>query len=372
MAGSDILVIGAGVVGCSIAHELASRGARVAVIDERNHAAGATQASGGMLAPFSEAADDAPLLDAGRRSLDLYDTFVARVTSDSGQLVTYTRTGTLHVAQTEPGLDRLMCLHRNLATIGVAAEAVSPAHATAGEPALGRQVLGGLLIPGQGLVSATQLTDALRTATRRLGGRFLDPATVTRVSGNERMVRVETSNGVVEAYRSVLAAGAWCTHIVVDGAECPVPVRPVRGQLLHLGWPTPQTTRIVWSERCYTVPWPDGTLLVGATVEDAGFDQRTTVAGVHSLTAAVADLFPGAADAEVRSVRAGLRPATPDGCPIIGWSESVASLFYATGHYRNGVLLAPLTAAVVADAILDNRLDPSVAHLTRPARFGRI
>ena len=372
MAGPDILVIGAGVVGCAIAHELASRGARVAVLDHRNYPGGATQASGGMLAPFSEAADDAPLLGMGRRSLDLYDNFVARVTSDSGQPVMYARTGTLHVAQTEPGLDRLKRLHRTLTSEGIVAEELSPEGATECEPALTDQVLGGVLIPAQGLVSAPQLTEALRTATVRLGGRVLEPAKVLRVSGDARAVRVETSNGVEEAHRAVLAAGAWCSQIVVDGAECPVPVRPVRGQLLHLGWPQPLTTRIVWSERCYTVPWPDGTLLVGATVEDAGFDQRTTVTGVHNLTAAIADLLPGAADAEVRSVRAGLRPATPDGSPLIGWSEAVERLFYATGHYRNGVLLAPLTAAVAADAILDNRLDPSVAQLTRPARFGRI
>ncbi len=113
-------------------------------------------------------------------------------------------------------------------------------------------------------------------------------------------------------------------------------------------------------------------MLVGATVEEVGFDPRATVAGAQQLIAALGDLLPAAGSAELRSVRAGLRPATTDGLPIIGWSQAVESLIYATGHYRNGVLLAPLTATVVADAILDNHLDPAVAHLTCPGRFGRL
>lgn len=369
---SDILVIGAGIVGCAIAHELASRGARVAVLDERSCPGGATHASGGMLAPFSEAADHAPLLGIGRRSLDMYDNFVARVAADADRVIPYARTGTLHVAQTESGLARLERLHANLTSEGIVAHALSAKDVTSCEAAVTPTVLGGVLIPTQGLVSAPHLTDALRLATARLGGRFPDPARVQRVSGDAHGVRIETTSGLFHAPKAVLAAGAWSGQIAIDGAPSAVPVRPVRGQLLHLGWPQPATSRIVWSERCYTVPWPDGTMLVGATVEDVGFDQRSTVAGVHDLLMATRDLFPSAGGAELRSVRAGLRPATPDGLPIIGWSEAVGSLIYATGHYRNGVLLAPLTATVIADAVLENRLDETVSRLTSPGRFGRL
>ena len=150
-----------------------------------------------------------------------------------------------------------------------------------------------------------------------------------------------------------------------------VPVKPVRGQLLHLGWNGPQLARITWDERCYLVPWRDGTLLVGATVEDAGFEERTTVGGIHQLFEAACALVPNAWNASLLSARVGLRPGNPDPLPIIGWSSAVPRLMYATGHYRNGILLAPLTAQLVADAMLGAGDDPALA-LTSPARFGKI
>ena len=150
-----------------------------------------------------------------------------------------------------------------------------------------------------------------------------------------------------------------------------MPLTPIRGQLLHLGWNGRPVSRITWGERCYAVPWQDGTLLVGATLEDVGFDERTTVAGVKGLLEAVCDLLPHAAAAHLASARAGLRPATPDQLPVVGWSSAVPRLMYATGHYRNGVLLAPLTAQIVAEAVMDGRRDPAF-DFTDPGRFGRL
>jgi glycine/D-amino acid oxidase-like deaminating enzyme len=169
----------------------------------------------------------------------------------------------------------------------------------------------------------------------------------------------------------VLAAGAWSGQVRLDGIEDSVPVKPIRGQLLHLRWQGAPVQRVTWDERCYTIPWADGTLLVGATVEDAGFEERTTVAGVRDLLEAACDLLPHAWTAHVLSARVGLRPASPDGLPIIGWSDVLPGLMYATAHYRNGVLLTPLTAQLVADAIVERRLDPAL-ELTRPGRFGRL
>jgi len=148
-------------------------------------------------------------------------------------------------------------------------------------------------------------------------------------------------------------------------------VRPVRGQLLHLGWTGTPLRRVTWSERCYLVPWEDGTLLVGATVEEAGFDERTTAAGVRDLLDAACDVVPRAWNAGFLAARAGLRPASADGLPVIGPSSVVPNVMYATGHYRNGVLLAPLTAQLVADAMLENRVDPLLTMVS-PARFGEL
>jgi glycine/D-amino acid oxidase-like deaminating enzyme len=143
----------------------------------------------------------------------------------------------------------------------------------------------------------------------------------------------------------------------------------VRGQLLRLAWRGPSLRRVTWSDRCYVVPWEDGTLLVGATVEDAGFDERTTVAGVRDLLEAAAELVPEAWTAGFIDARAGLRPGTPDELPMVGRSCVFDNVVYATGHYRNGILLAPLTAALVAGLMIDGQDDP-LLRLISPSRFG--
>ena len=368
---SDIVVIGAGIVGCAIAAELARRGASVSILDDRAPGAGATQASGGMLAPYSEAADGGPLLALGARSLNLFDQFVAILEADSNLSVGYERTGTLHVARAEESLGEFDATRRELAAMGVASNRLSPSEACACEPNLAPDVFGALLIPTQGLVSAPDMTHALAIAAERRGATCLAPARAHRISAREDGVEIETDRGRVRAGAVVLAAGAWSGQIAIDRVEARIPVKPVRGQLLHLGWVGMPVTRITWDERCYLVPWRDGTLLVGATVEDAGFEEKATVAGVTRLLEAVCGLLPNATMASLSSVRVGLRPGSPDGLPIIGWSEVVPGLMYATGHYRNGVLLAPLTAQLVADAMIDGSRDPALA-LTAPSRFGRL
>ena len=156
----------------------------------------------------------------------------------------------------------------------------------------------------------------------------------------------------------VLAAGAWTNAI--DGVRTP-PLRPVRGQLLHLGWHGDPLPAIVWGPECYIVPRTDGALLVGATVEDAGFDERTTAAGVRDLLDAACELLPEARRASFLGARVGLRPATPDALPAIGPDSDFPGVVHASGHYRNGVLLAPLTARLIADWILERQRAPAFA-----------
>jgi glycine oxidase len=155
----------------------------------------------------------------------------------------------------------------------------------------------------------------------------------------------------------------------VEGVPA-VAVKPVRGQLLHLAWPTAQPLRhVLWGPDCYIVPWLNGRVLVGATVEDAGFDERATAAGVRDLLEAGCTLVPHLWQASFREVRVGLRPSSPDGLPIVGRSMVIPGLVYATGHYRNGVLLAPLTAALVKDVVLGSGADQALATLA-PSRLG--
>jgi glycine oxidase len=368
-APTDITVIGGGIVGCAIAFELASRGASVRVVDDRPAGMGATQASAGMLTPYHEAHGGSQLLDLALRSLELFDTFVERATAASGMAPVYHRTGSLQVASRDETMTRLEGLAAWLGGRGVMVEMVDAEGARDLEPHLSADVRGGLLIPAHGFVAAADLTRALATAARRHGAQILEQDRVTRVGVRGGDLVVETGRGSLTTGAVVLAAGSWSGQIDVDGCRARLPVRPVRGQMLQLAWNGPPMRRVTWGERCYLVPWDDGTLLVGATVEEAGFDERTTAAGVRDLIEAACDLVPGVWTAGFRAARAGLRPATPDDLPVIGMSERLPNLMYATGHYRSGVLLAPITAQVVADALLDDRLDPLLAA-TRPGRFG--
>ena len=366
---SDIIVVGAGIIGCAIACELARRGASVALLDERHTGMGATQASAGVLAPYIEAEAGSPLLTLGVRSLDLFDGFITRISSDSGVAVPYRRTGTLDLALQDAGMRKLRSTAAFLTSRGVDAEIVDGPAALMEEPHLTADVVGGLLIPAHGFVAAGELTRALVAAARRHGAQVTEGTRVRRIVGADRGLLVETSRGTIVGNSVVLAAGSWSGQIDNPGVLARLPVRPVRGQLLHLAWDGPSLRRVTWSEHCYLVPWDDGTVLVGATVEEAGFDERTTVAGVRDLLEGACELLPRVRTAGFLGARVGLRPATPDALPIIGASVWLPNLFYATGHYRNGVLLAPLTAQLVADALIDNHLDPALTVLA-PQRFG--
>ena len=367
---SDVLVVGAGVVGCATAFELVRRGVTVRLVDDRVPGMGATQASAGMLAPHNEAREDGALLKLTASGLDRFDDFVARVTDASGVSVEYRRTGTLDVALEADSMPRLARNAERLNAKGIEATMLDAGAVRAREPQLTDAAHGGLLIHEQGYVSASGLTAALLSGLSRRG---TSPPAMTRVRRIRREgsgLAAETDAGTLVAGTIVLAGGSWSGQVPIDGVD-PAPVRPIRGQLLRLGWRGDALTRVTWSEHCYLVPWADGTLLVGATVEDAGFEERATVGGIRELMDAVSTLVPRAGLATFEGVRVGLRPATPDDLPIIGPSEALPNLMYATGHYRNGVLLAPLTAELVAGAIVDGRFDP-LLDLTRPSRFGRL
>ena len=367
----DIIVVGAGIIGCAVAYELARRGASVQVVDPRAAGMGATQASAGVLAPYIEAHEGSPLLNLAVRSLDLFDEFVMQVSADSAIVVPYRRTGTIDVATGDGSMEALRAAAEVLAHCGVPAELVDGAAARAEEPHLAADVVGALIVPAHGFVAAGELTRALVAAARRHGAQLIDRGRVHRIFRVDGDLVVDTDRGSLVGNAVVLAAGSWSGQIDVAEVALRVPVRPVRGQLLRLSWSGPPLRRVVWSERCYLVPWEDGTLLVGATEEEAGFDERTTVAGVRDLLEAACDLVPHGWTAGFLGARVGFRPGSADQMPVIGASHVLPNLMYATGHYRNGVLLAPLTARLVADALLENRIDPAL-ETTSPQRFGAL
>ena len=362
----DVLIIGAGIVGCAVADELTRRGAEVMVLDPRGICQGASQASAGMLAPFSEGRHDPVMLALGARSLQMYDAFVDRIRSD-GHQVGYARNGSLDVALDEPGAEMLQATARELERDGVACTWLNRPMLAREEPALTTEAAAGLRVAAHGAVAVAPLVESLWNAAEKRGAQ-LRMSGATAISPGHGTVRVQTDDGPIDAPHVVLAAGSWAGRISLPGGAS-LPVKPVRGQLLALGWRSERLRQTVWGPGCYAVPWDDGTVLVGATVEDAGFDEVATVDGVTSLGGAMTRLVPGAGRAAVVEVRVGLRPGSPDDRPIIGPSSLVEGLVYATGHFRNGALLAPLTARAVADLVGGTALDPVLAPCA-PGRLG--
>ena len=364
-----VIVVGAGIIGAAIAERLAVRGAEVTLLDMRAPGRGASQASAGILAPYTEAHRLSPLLDLGVRSLSLYDDFVAGVVERSGRSVEYARTGTLEVAfdahedrgqrETAEWLSGRAIEHRLL----------DAADARAFEPTLAPETTGGLFVAAHGFVAVRALVAAL-VHSARFHGAVLETGTeVVEIVSSADGVQVKSRDRRWEADAVVLAAGSWSKTVRVAGATT-LPVRPIRGQLLQLRWAgSDLPRRVVWASDCYVVPSVDQSLLVGATMEDVGFDERSTVDAVEGLMRAVMRVLPAARDASLTEVRVGLRPHA-DELPAIGPLPQAARVTIATGHYRNGVLLAPLTAEIVSNYVLDGVTDPAF-DVTTPARFVR-
>jgi glycine oxidase len=359
----DVLVIGAGIIGCSVARELGRRGVGVRMFEARTVGAGATQASAGILAPYIEGHDRGPLFDLGVRSLGMYDAFVREVSEESGLSVEYRRCGTLEVATDTASAARLQATAKGEPIL----RWLDASAARSQEGALAASIEGALLASGHGYVAVPSLMDALAWAALRHGVQIEAAHRVTGIRASRQGATISTDDGTSwSADRVVIAAGSWAGRLDIDDPAATA-VRPIRGQLLRLHWHGAPLNHIVWGPDCYVVPWQNSNVLVGATVEDVGFDERTTAAGVRDLLDAVCELLPEAWRATFIEARVGLRPATGDGLPFLGPSERSDRIVYATGHYRNGVLLAPLTAQLVADLIVQGKKDAALETL-RPDR----
>ena len=282
---SDVIVVGAGIIGCAVAEELARRGASVEIVDDRPIGMGATQASAGVLAPYIEAREDGPLFDLTVRSLDLFDQFVARVSEDAGVAVPYRRTGTIDIATSEPELRELEARAAMLARRGVTAHLLDVAATRAEEPLVAESAVGGALEIGlHGFVAAGELTRALVGAARRHGAQLLEPSRVRRIEEAERRPDRRYRLRLADRQRG----GRGRRELVGRSSDRWRP-RPAAGPA---GAQPASVARLdrraaaachLESPHYYIVPWDDGTLLVGATVEEAGFDERTTVAGVTAI-----------------------------------------------------------------------------------------
>jgi glycine oxidase len=348
----DAIFVGGGVVGLSCAWRAAERGARVVVLERAEPPAGATNVAAGMLAPVGELTFGEPeLLELTLASARLYPQFVAELEAASGMAMGYTECGALHVALDRDEAAQLRRRHDLQRSLELEAEWLAPRACRALEPGLTPSFNGGVHAAGEAAIDPRALARALAAAARVAGAELRTGCEVVDgVWEGERLAGVRTAAGEeLRAETVVLANGAWSGATAWLPEEARPPVRPVKGEVVELGSRDgePPCGRILASERVYLVPRGDGRLIVGATVEEQGYDTTVTAGGVHELLREAYRLLPEVAEMELLGAVAGLRPGTPDNLPRIG-PGAIAGLTLATGHYRNGILLAPLTADRIA------------------------
>jgi glycine oxidase len=365
---ADLLVVGAGLIGLACALEAADDGRDVLVLDAGG-AERASEVAAGMIAPVGEASwGEERLLAAALDSARRWPGWAARLEKRSGKPVGYRRCGALHVGLDRDEAAELRRLHELHTGLGLESTWLSAGACRRLEPGLSTDVAGGVEAPGEGEADPRLALAALRSACAEASVR-IEPGRVERVLiGGDSVRGVALEGGEMLAASTVLiAAGARLAALCPPGVG--VPVRPVKGEIVRLrARPGEEPCeRIVAGERVYIVPRASGEVVVGATVEDRGFDLRVTAGGVHELLREAYRTLPEIAELELAGCVAGLRPATPDNEPAIGWTE-VEGLMVAGGHHRNGVLLTPFTAATIS-ALLRGSEPPEAATPLSPRRF---
>ncbi len=346
-----IVVVGAGLIGLGIAFELATRGAAVRVIDARRPGAGASWAGAGMLAPYTEAIPSQSFATFCADSLARYPAFVAALRECGGVDARLHLDGIVEAAYDAAGVKRLRTHVAGLRACDVDARWLEAGEAHMLEPALGARVLGAAYSASEGHVDNRRLGRALHAACVALGVRIeADAGEVTLEADARRVLGVRGPSGFVPATAVVNATGAWSARLAGVPERARVAVVPVKGQMLALAMPLGFVRRVLWVPGAYLVPRDDGRLLIGATVEPGRDDVRVTARGIASLLDAALQALPALGDFTVAETWAGLRPGTPDGLPYLGETE-LGGYVVATGHYRNGILLAPATAAAIADVL---------------------
>jgi glycine oxidase len=370
--GFDAVFVGGGVIGLASAWRAAQSGARVVVLERAEPPAGATNVAAGMLAPVGELTfGERELLDLTLASGALWADFAAEVEAAGGEATGFRRCGALHVALDRDEAGELRRHHDLQRELGLEAEWLTPTRCRELEPGLGPNFVGGVLAGSEASVDPRALALALAAALREAGGELrTGTEVIDGLWDGERLVGVRTAAGDdLHADAVVLCNGAWSGQTAWLPDEARPPVRPVKGETVELrpreGEPPP-AARIVASERVYLVPRPDGRLIAGATQEERGFDTVVTAGGVHELLREAYRVLPDVAEMEFAGTIAGLRPGTPDNLPIVG-RGAVDGLVLATGHFRNGILLAPLTADAVA-ATLAGTAAPAVMAQADPMR----
>jgi glycine oxidase ThiO len=337
---TDVLIIGGGIIGLATAIALSQKGAKVTVVERDICGRGATWAAAGMLAPEAERLEG-DLLEFGIRSREMYPQWIANLMRLSGQDCGYWCCGMIAPVLEES--DRQV--------ISQHPKYINREESCKRQSGLGENILGSLWLPEDGQVNNRKLTQALLTTARSLSIKILEGTTVYQiVRDQKRVMHLDTSAGKLQSDRYVLATGAWTRSLL------PLPIKPIKGQMLSVFDGDRKLQRVIYAPSCYIVPRQDGTIVIGATVEDNGFSQGNTAAGIAQLLNRAIAVYPAIADMQITETWWGFRPHAPNEVPLLGASD-YDNLILATGHYRNGILFAPITAKLITDFMVDGIAD---------------
>jgi len=359
----EVIVVGGGVIGAACARAAALRGLRVALCEPGPDPAAASPASAGMLAAQIEPTEEW-LRGLGVRGRDLYETLAAALHETTGLDIGFWRAGIASVAFDDAAADGLRDAVAQQRQAGLRCDWLEPDDVAERFPGAAPQCRGALFAPEDGAVDPAALTAALLADALRLGVTVLPERVVRVVIAGGAATGVAFTDGALDAEHVVIAAGAWSPRI--GGLPRLLPVEPVRGQMAAAPWPAATPPAILYSDHGYVLA-RGGDALMGSTMERVGFDSRVTEAGIAEIVGGATRLLPAIAAARPMRTWAGLRPVTPDGRPIVGADPETPGLWFATGHGRNGILLAALTGEIIADLLSTGETDIDLSTL-RPDR----
>lgn len=368
---SEVLIIGSGVIGLSLARALHKKGFRkITILEKGKIGREASFAAAGMLAVQSETDKPDAFFEFCRESNNLYPQFAEELFEETGVDIELDKEGTLYLAFTENDFGEIEKRFEWQKKNGLNVEKLSAIETHKFEPFVSPDVLGSLFFPDDWQVENRKLIHALEKYAEFNGIEIRENCDVKNLLiENERLVGAETSDEKFFAEKTVLATGAWTSLIKAESFAMPE-IKPVRGQIIEFHTAKRLFQKVIYSPRGYLVPRQDGRILIGATVEDAGFDKTISDAAIEFLRENALEIAPSLANLKIHDQWVGLRPFVLDGLPIVGEGSEIENLFIATAHYRNGILLAPITAKILADKIADDKNSEFFEEFS-PRRFNQ-
>lgn len=357
MITTDIAIIGGGNIGLAVAHELSRHGYKVMVLEKNKIGKGATWASGGMLRPLTECTENKKMLSLALESHALYPRYVQKLEQESGVSLGYQTTGSLILAQSPEAWKKLQVWHRRVSAINNTPHLLSSVEIQHQEPLLAPQQ-GGLFMPLDHWLNSRKLVTALALAATKQGTLIKEEITVEKVITEQKGILLETTNGKIHTRKVVNCAGAWASLVTPE-----LQIKPIKGHMLRLDAKGLSINHILCHDDLYIVPQVDGSLIIGSTTEDVAFDISIKKETIMQLRDHAVALVPRLNNCPVIEEWIGFRPHSPEGIPFLGRLRK--NYFVATGHYRNGILLTPMTARLIAELIFEEdnkKFTPSYAY----------